>query len=54
MNFEVGDYVFLKVSQMEGLLRFGKNEKLSPCFIESFEILEKVDMIAYKITFPPQ
>lgn len=54
LNFDVRDHVFLKVSQMKGLLRFGKKGKLSLHFIGLFEILEKVGMIVYWITLPPR
>ena len=40
LEFEVGDKVFLKVAPMKDVLRFGRNGKLSPRFIEPFEILE--------------
>ena len=40
LEFEVGDKVFLKVSPMKGILRFGRKGKLSPRFIGPFEILE--------------
>ena len=30
LEFEVSDQVFLKVSPMSGVMRFGKKEKLSP------------------------
>lgn len=52
LALEVGDHVFLKVSQMKGLLRFGNKEKLSPCFVVSFEILERVRVMVYMITLP--
>ena len=47
MEFQVGDYVFLKVSPMKGVMRFGKKEKLAPRYIGSFEILERVVMVTY-------
>ena len=38
--YEVGDKVFLKVSLWRKILRFGKKGKLSPRFIELYEVLE--------------
>ena len=38
LEFEVGDRVFLKVSPMRGVMRFGRKGKLSPRFIGPFEI----------------
>ena len=32
---------------------FGKHGKLSPRFIGPFEILERVDIIAYRLALPP-
>ena len=40
LEFEVGDHIFLKVSSMKSVMRFGKNGKLSPRFVGPFEILE--------------
>ena len=36
-----------------GVVRFGKRGKLSPRFIRPFEILERVDTIAYRLALPP-
>lgn len=52
--FEVGDHVFLMVSPIKGLLRFGKKGKLSPRFVEPFEILERMGAVAYWIALPPK
>ncbi|XP_074301154.1 uncharacterized protein LOC141632507 [Silene latifolia] len=49
----VGDKVFLKVSPMRGVMRFGKRGKLSEKFIGPYEILGRVGEIAYRLTLPP-
>ena len=36
-----------------GVVRFGKHGKLSPRFIEPFEILERIGTIAYRLALPP-
>ena len=52
LEFEIGDPVFLKVAPMKGVLRFERKGKLSPKFIEPFEILERVGPLAYKLALP--
>ena len=49
----MGDHVFLKVSPMKSVMRFGRKGKLSPRFVGLFEILEIVGTLAYKVAFPP-
>ncbi|KAL0543862.1 hypothetical protein IC582_018967 [Cucumis melo] len=53
LEFEVGDMVFLKVAPMKGVLRFEKKGKLSPRFVGSFEILERIGLVAYCLALPP-
>ena len=42
LEFYEGDYVFLKVSSMKGVVRFRKRGKLNPHYVGPFEILEKL------------
>ena len=51
--FMEGDHVWLRVSPMKGVMRFGKKGKLSPRFIGPFEILSRVGEVAYKLALPP-
>ena len=53
VEFQVGDYVFLKVSQMKSVMRFGKKGKLAPRYIGPFEILERVGAVAYCLALSP-
>jgi hypothetical protein len=53
LEFEVGNHVYLRVSPMKGVKRFGVKEKLAPRYIEPFPILEKCGTVAYKINLPP-
>ena len=54
LEFMVGDHVFLRVSPMKGVMRFGKKGKLSPRYIGPFEILERIGVIAYQLALPPK
>jgi transposase InsO family protein len=47
LSFEIGDFVYLKVSPMRGLHRFKVRGKLAPRFIGPFKILEKRGEVAY-------
>ena len=53
LEFNPGDFVFLRVSPMKGVMRFGKKGKLSPKYIGPFEILDKVGVVAYRLALPP-
>ncbi|KAA3473427.1 pol protein [Gossypium australe] len=52
IEFKVGDKVFLKVSPWKKILRFGRKGKLSPRFIEPYEIIKCVRPVAYRLLFP--
>ena len=53
LEFKVGDHVFYKVIPKRGVVRFDKRGKLSPRFIGSFEILERIGTVAYRLALPP-
>ena len=53
LEFEVGDHVSLKVNPKRGVVRFGKRGKPSPRFIGSFEILEMIGTVAYRLALSP-
>ena len=52
IEYEVGDKVFLKASPWKMILRFGRKGKLSLRFIGSYEILERVGLVAYCLALP--
>jgi hypothetical protein len=53
LEFEVGNHVYLRVSPMKGVKRFGVKGKLAPHYIGSFPILEKCGTMAYKLDLSP-
>jgi hypothetical protein len=53
LQFEVGDHIYLKISPMKGVKRFGVKRKLSPHYIGPFRILKKCGKVAYKLGLPP-
>ncbi|KAK4382892.1 Transposon Tf2-12 polyprotein [Sesamum angolense] len=54
MEYEVGDKVFLKVSPWKGILRFGKQGKLSPRYIGPYKIIERIGPLAYRLALPAE
>nr|XP_009783750.1 PREDICTED: uncharacterized protein LOC104232276 [Nicotiana sylvestris] len=52
--FTIGDKMFLRVSPIKGVMRFGKRGKLSPRFIGPYEIINRVEAVAYRLALPPE
>jgi hypothetical protein len=52
LSFEVGDFVYLKVSPIRGVRRFGVKSKLAPRYIGSYQILAKRGEVAYQFSLP--
>ena len=54
IELNVGDKVFLKISPWKGVIRFGKYKKLSPRFIEPYEVVKRIRPVAYWLALPPK
>ena len=52
MEYDVGEKVFLKVSPWKGILRFGKQGKLSSRYVGPYEIIERIGPLAYRLALP--
>lgn len=49
VEFDVGDFVFLKVTLMRGVTRFEVNGKLAPRCVGPFEVIERIGEAAYRL-----
>ncbi|GKC32558.1 putative reverse transcriptase domain-containing protein [Tanacetum coccineum] len=54
LESEVEDRVLLKVSPWKGVVRFGKKGKLAPRYVGSFEILERIGLVSYRLRLPEE
>jgi hypothetical protein len=52
LQFQVGDFVYLRVSPTKGVQRFGIKGKLAPRYVGPFEILKVCGPVAYKLRLP--
>ncbi|WVZ70960.1 hypothetical protein U9M48_019589 [Paspalum notatum var. saurae] len=52
--FEVGDHVYLRVSPMKRVHRFGVKGKLAPRYVGPFKITEQCGPVAYRFELPPR
>jgi hypothetical protein len=50
LSFEVGDFVYLKVSSIRGVRRFGVKGKLAPRYIGLYQILARRGEVAYQLS----
>jgi hypothetical protein len=54
LQFQIGDFVYLRLSPTKGVQRFGIKGKLAPRYVKPFEILEVCGPVAYRIRLPSQ
>jgi hypothetical protein len=54
LSFEVGNFVYLKVSPMRGTRRFKVKGKLAPRYVGPFKIVDRKGEVAYQLELLPQ
>jgi len=54
ISFQVGEHVYLRVSPMKGVQRFGVKGKLAPRYVGPFPIIERCVSVAYRLELPAQ
>jgi hypothetical protein len=52
LSFEVGDYVYLKVSPIREIKRFRVKGKLAPRYIGPYQIQARRGEVAYQLSLP--
>ena len=52
--FQEVDKVYLKISPMKEVVRFGKKGKLSPHYVGPYEILQRVGKAAFELKLPSE
>ncbi|WMV58020.1 hypothetical protein MTR67_051405 [Solanum verrucosum] len=53
-EFEVDDWVYLKVSPIKGVMRFGKKGKVNPRYIDPYRISKRVGNVSYELELPQE
>ncbi|WMV41485.1 hypothetical protein MTR67_034870 [Solanum verrucosum] len=54
LEFEVDDWVYLKVSHIKGVMRFGKKGKLNLRYIGPYRISKKIGNVVYELELPQE
>ncbi|WMV57783.1 hypothetical protein MTR67_051168 [Solanum verrucosum] len=54
LEFELNVWVYLKVSPMKGVMRFGKKGKLNPRYIGPYRISKRIGNVAYELELPQE
>ncbi|WMV46030.1 hypothetical protein MTR67_039415 [Solanum verrucosum] len=51
IEFDVDDWVYLKISHMNGAMRFGEKGKFSPHYVGPYHILRNIGKVSYELEF---
>ncbi|KAK1615214.1 hypothetical protein QYE76_020731 [Lolium multiflorum] len=54
MTFEIGDFVYLKVSPLKGMQRFQLKGKLAPRYVGPFKVLSRRGEVSYQLELPEE
>ena len=54
LEFQVDDWVLLKVSPIKGVMRFGNKANLSLRYVGPYKILKRVGKVAYDLELPAE
>ena len=54
LKFAMDDWVYLKVSQMKGFMRFGKKDKIISKYIGPYKVSKRVNIVASELELPPR
>ena len=52
-EFKIGDHIYLKVRPRKSSLRMGACAKLATWYYGTFEVLDRVGPVAYRLALPP-
>ncbi|XP_009786585.1 uncharacterized protein [Nicotiana sylvestris] len=52
LEFKGDDWIFLNVSPIKGVMRFGKKGKLSPRYVEPYIIIQRIGQVDYRLELP--
>ncbi|XP_015165286.1 uncharacterized protein [Solanum tuberosum] len=52
LEFRVGDWVYLKVSPMKGVVCFGKKRKLNPRYVGPCKVMRRIVKVAHELELP--
>jgi hypothetical protein len=54
LSFEIGDFIYVKVSPMRGTRSFKVKGKLAPRYVSPFKIIIRKREVAYQLELTPQ